>query len=1481
MSHRISFLFIALMVVIPIYLWSQGLVISPDPINFGTVATGINTQIPVTVTNSDPFTYTNGIQTIVVSGTGFSYFCNPGPPFAIYDTPVSFDVIFTPPGPGPYSGTLTVIDFNYDAHNIPLSGICEAGPTGPVLGVNPDFYFHTMTELDYYQEAISFSNRGDGVLTFEIADDELPDWLWFGWSDLIGGKSVAMQTLAPGDSMTIPMHISTQDLLPGNYGWDVRIITNQTTGADVYWNVDLTVTYLPIRAFFAASDTTIHAGSEILFTDQTRFAPGDTLSFVSQWTWDMNGDGFTDAMVRNPLYTYNTPGVYTVSLTVLSNTGNSNKLTKYDYITVTNDAPVVIDPATTLSFNEDNNYSLMLRYVFSDPDNDPLTYLADSSQHISAQIVLPWTCVLTPASNWFGTENITITAIDPYGSMVSKTYTVTVLPVNDAPILNLPANFYFIRNSHYTIDFSQYVEDPDNPDSELSINMVQVAPINHDMISEYNPGWPGHLTATFHYTPDLFGSATINITFSDHVGRAVATGTFTITALEHFTVNFGTDNGNYYLCGQTVPFFDNTLGNPDWWHWDFENDGLTDSDLQNPSHVYYNSGTYSVRLTLGNLESGESATALIQDMFTMTGTAIDTTTVLPPVMVIEQSPYNIMGGLNFPVDQPVVVNPGVEVIFLAPEPIPVLGTLQATGASFRPPQGGGFWGGMIFGPGSGGANLLNCNILDAENPLVIDGSSPQLTGLEIATSDTTSIIEGEGLRIGNSSSLLNNIRISNYRTGIRINGGTNRNSPTLTNIRVRNSNETQRDLTDYTGIEVMGGGNPVIEDAEIENFGTAIKIENYDRETATPTLTNIRVRNSSETQRVNTTGILIRGAVQPELEDIEIDWMTVGIDYSGAAAPVNLRDTPTLTNIRVRNSSETQRTPSTGLLITDIPAIILSEIETVDLGTGIMITGSDIRAESTPTLTNIRVRNSSETLRTDDYGLVFSGHVIATVDDVITENCSVALLYDKSGPDSRTATTPTLTNIRVRNSSETQRSEKVGLKLFNLGRVLVENDSIGGCTTSIYIQNTSRETAKPTLTNIRVRNSSETQRVENVGIYLGSGVAGTLQDCDIRGALTGIVIAPGNQTKLGRNFIKNCGTGIRANSLNPQTIIRKQVFSLDPDIIQQFPLWTFRAFDILNSSFARLQNNTIYNYPVLVAAYNSDVRFNSNIGWAVAPIQQPFVSLSSTIEASYSDIYSPGLIFPGVGNLNQYPAFLDTAQDNFLLTSQSPCIDRGDPMLPDDEDGSRTDMGAYSYLHRAAMSSDYRFVTTGTTVHFVNESWGHDNLQLTVVNWDLNNDLEIDATSRDWTHTFNQPGIYSLRLKMQTGSLIDEVIYQAAIVVQDQLLQAPVIQELVQAQSNIVLNWNPVNQTVNGEPVFVNYYIVYGSDDPNGYFDFLGLTEAPLTQFIHQGGALADKGFYIVLGYAGTRSELELYLNSHPRIGGDGRPAPQIRRSEQ
>jgi|GEM_PF-1121751 hypothetical protein len=51
------------------------------------------------------------------------------------------------------------------------------------------------------------------------------------------------------------------------------------------------------------------------------------------------------------------------------------------------------------------------------------------------------------------------------------------------------------------------------------------------------------------------------------------------------------------------------------------------------------------------------------------------------------------------------------------------------------------------------------------------------------------------------------------------------------------------------------------------------------------------------------------------------------------------------------------------------------------------------------------------------------------------------------------------------------------------------------------------------------------------------------------------------------------------------------------------------------------------------------------------------------------------------GNISANPAYVDTANGNFRITSGSPCVDAGDPLSPYDPDGSRADMGAYYYDH--------------------------------------------------------------------------------------------------------------------------------------------------------------------------------------------------------
>jgi beta propeller repeat protein len=81
----------------------------------------------------------------------------------------------------------------------------------------------------------------------------------------------------------------------------------------------------PPTADFAANSTLGVAPLTVQFVDMSTGNP-------TSWSWDF-GDGGT-SLIQNPVYTFNTAGTYTVTLTV-SNALGSDKKTLIDYITVT------------------------------------------------------------------------------------------------------------------------------------------------------------------------------------------------------------------------------------------------------------------------------------------------------------------------------------------------------------------------------------------------------------------------------------------------------------------------------------------------------------------------------------------------------------------------------------------------------------------------------------------------------------------------------------------------------------------------------------------------------------------------------------------------------------------------------------------------------------------------------------------------------------------------------------------------------------------------------------------------------------------------------------------------------------------------------------------------------------------------------------------------------------------------------------------
>lgn len=82
----------------------------------------------------------------------------------------------------------------------------------------------------------------------------------------------------------------------------------------------------PPVAAFSASTTTIEAGNSVTFTDASTNAP-------TSWNWSFAGGTPSTSTAQNPVVTYQTAGVYQVSLTV-SNIDGNNTLTESNYITV-------------------------------------------------------------------------------------------------------------------------------------------------------------------------------------------------------------------------------------------------------------------------------------------------------------------------------------------------------------------------------------------------------------------------------------------------------------------------------------------------------------------------------------------------------------------------------------------------------------------------------------------------------------------------------------------------------------------------------------------------------------------------------------------------------------------------------------------------------------------------------------------------------------------------------------------------------------------------------------------------------------------------------------------------------------------------------------------------------------------------------------------------------------------------------------------
>ncbi len=109
-------------------------------------------------------------------------------------------------------------------------------------------------------------------------------------------------------------------------------------------------------ANFCASSTFIFPGEAVDFTDLSLNSP-------SSWYWSF-GDGQTSAS-QNPVHTYNSQGVYSVTLSVNNSVG-SNNMTKYNYIYV----GMVVDTSCAIDRTFGNNGKIYTDFGINNGTDD-------------------------------------------------------------------------------------------------------------------------------------------------------------------------------------------------------------------------------------------------------------------------------------------------------------------------------------------------------------------------------------------------------------------------------------------------------------------------------------------------------------------------------------------------------------------------------------------------------------------------------------------------------------------------------------------------------------------------------------------------------------------------------------------------------------------------------------------------------------------------------------------------------------------------------------------------------------------------------------------------------------------------------------------------------------------------------------------------------------------------------------------------------
>lgn len=181
-----------------------------------------------------------------------------------------------------------------------------------------------------------------------------------------------------------------------------------------------TVFVIGARANFGVDDSLFCDFGTANFTDSTTFNDP-----ITDFNWDF-GDGGTSTL-QNPSYTYTAPGLYTVQLAILTQSGCRDTLTKPNYIAVVQRPLIDIGGDTVVCVNS----SLLHSGIFLQPDTSVVTWEWTFPNGNTSTLEDP------VAQRYLQAGTFTVTAYATNSSGCRDTTTQNIL-VNPLPTVTMP-----------------------------------------------------------------------------------------------------------------------------------------------------------------------------------------------------------------------------------------------------------------------------------------------------------------------------------------------------------------------------------------------------------------------------------------------------------------------------------------------------------------------------------------------------------------------------------------------------------------------------------------------------------------------------------------------------------------------------------------------------------------------------------------------------------------------------------------------------------------------------------------------------------------------------------------------------------------------------------------------------------------------------------------------------------------------------------